>query len=124
MQTGRSAEEQFRALGWNTRIIPGLSLQDGIQAVRKTFPRLWISSGCEDFLGAVSQYQREWDDSRKMFTDKPKHDWTSHYADALRYLALVWRQEMAPKDQPAPVFPTQQTFTQLMNMARRRQQSA
>jgi len=120
MQTGRSAEEQFRALGWNTRIIPELSLQDGIQATRKTFPQLWISDRCEDLLSAISQYQREWDDSRKMFTDKPKHDWTSHYADALRYMALVWRQEMAPKEPPKPIFPEQQTFSQLMNMARRR----
>lgn len=118
IQTGRSAEEQFRALGWQTRIVPELSLQDGVQAVRQTFPRLWISSGLEDFIGAVSQYQREWDDNRKMFTDKPRHDWTSHYADALRYLALVWRQEMAPKEPPKPVFPVQQTFAQLREMAR------
>lgn len=37
MQTGRSAEEQFRALGWNTRIIPELSLQDGIRPRARRF---------------------------------------------------------------------------------------
>ena len=45
IQTGRSAEEQFRALGWQPRITPELSIQDGINAVRKTFPQLWIDSG-------------------------------------------------------------------------------
>jgi len=120
MQTGRSAEEQFIALGWKTRIVPELSIQDGIQAVRQTFPKLWIDISCGDMLNALSQYQREWDDKRKMFSDRPRHDWTSHYADSLRYLALVWRNEMAQKEPVAPVYPAQQTFSQLVRMAGRR----
>ena len=41
----------------------------------------------------MRQYQREWDDDKKVFRDRPKHDWTSHSADAMRYLAIVWRDE-------------------------------
>ena len=26
-----------------------------------------------------------------MFRNQPKHDWTSHTADAWRYLAMAWR---------------------------------
>jgi hypothetical protein len=28
-----------------------------------------------------------------MLKDKPKHDFTSHGADAFRYMAVVWREE-------------------------------
>jgi hypothetical protein len=42
---------------------------------------------------AVRQYQREWDEERKVFANKPLHNWCSHPADALRYLALAWQKE-------------------------------
>jgi len=44
----------------------------------------------------LRQYQREWDDDKKVFRDRPKHDWTSHSADAFRYLSLVWKDEDSP----------------------------
>ncbi|MBY0431999.1 MAG: PBSX family phage terminase large subunit, partial [Rhodospirillales bacterium] len=34
------------------------------------------------------QYRKAWDDKRKVFHDRPLHDWASHPADAFRYLAL------------------------------------
>jgi hypothetical protein len=44
----------------------------------------------------LRQYQREWDDDKKVFRDRPKHDWTSHSSDAMRYLSLVWKDEESP----------------------------
>jgi phage terminase large subunit len=38
-------------------------------------------------LNALRQYRREWDEKLRKFKDAPLHDWTSHTADALRYLA-------------------------------------
>jgi hypothetical protein len=38
-------------------------------------------------IDATRQYRREYDDKLQRFKDRPLHDWTSHYADALRYLA-------------------------------------
>ena len=38
-------------------------------------------------MDAIRQYRREYDDRLQRFKDRPLHDWTSHYADALRYLA-------------------------------------
>jgi hypothetical protein len=32
----------------------------------------------------------------KVFRDRPKHDWTSHSADAFRYLSIVWKDEDSP----------------------------
>jgi phage terminase large subunit len=114
LQTGRSIEEQLRALGWKTRIVPQLGLIDGIQAARKTFPDLWIDESCEELLEALAAYRREWDEIKKCFRDQPVHDWTSHYADAFRYACLVWREEMKPKE-PVPVkWPQQQTINEII----------
>lgn len=46
----------------------------------------------QSFRNAIAQYTQEWDDKRGMFKDKPKHDWTSHYADALRYLGVTYQE--------------------------------
>lgn len=95
---GKSIQEQLsNQLGWGkVRIVPGLSLEDGIQAVRKMFPRLYFDNKCYDGTEALRQYQREWDDDKKCFKDKPLHNWTSHAADAFRYLAIAWQEEYKP----------------------------
>jgi phage terminase large subunit len=70
--------------------------QQGILAARHLFPRLWIDQGQEEFINALSQFRREWDDPKKCFRDRPVHDWTNHFADALRYLAWTWREPPKP----------------------------
>jgi hypothetical protein len=75
------------------RIVPSLSLQDGIQATRMALTRSWFDFKCDDGIECLKQYQREYDDDKKMFRDKPRHDWTSHGADAFRMLAIAWREE-------------------------------
>jgi len=76
----------------------------GIMAARHMFPRLWIDQGQEDFLSAIGQFRREWDDAKKCFRDRPVHDWTNHFSDALRYLAWVWKEPAKPK--PRELNPT------------------
>jgi hypothetical protein len=78
------------------KIVPNLSLQDGIQASRLALTRAWFDNRCEEGIECLRQYQREWDDDKKVFRDRPKHDWTSHSADAFRYLSLVWKDEESP----------------------------
>lgn len=99
---GKSSQEQFFKLGYASRIVPELSLQDGVQALRMALPRMWFDSEkCKEGIEALKLYRREWDSDKKVFRDKPLHDWTSHAADAARYMALAW-QEAKPKDEPAP----------------------
>lgn len=99
---GKSIQEQLSAhFGWGAiRIVPRLSLEDGIQAARKAFPRMYFDTGCHEGIEALRQYQREWDDERKCFKQKPLHNWTSHPADAFRYLAVAWQEEHGPSVQP------------------------
>jgi len=78
------------------KIVPNLSIQDGIQATRLALTRTWFDNKCEELIECLRQYQREWDDDKKVFRDRPKHDWTSHSSDAMRYLSLVWKDEESP----------------------------
>jgi hypothetical protein len=78
------------------KIVPNLSIQDGIQATRLALTRTWFDNRCQEGIECLRQYQREWDDDKKVFRDRPKHDWTSHSADAFRYLSIVWKDEDSP----------------------------
>jgi hypothetical protein len=75
------------------KIVPNLKLQDGIQASRLALTRTWFDHKCNDGIECLRQYQREYDEDKKVFRDKPRHDWTSHGADAFRYLSIVWKDE-------------------------------
>jgi phage terminase large subunit len=94
---GRSVIEQLAEhLGGPSmmRIVPDLSVQDGIQAARMTLPRCWFDAErCREGVEALRQYQREYDEDKRAFRASPRHDWTSHSADAFRMLSIAWREE-------------------------------
>lgn len=101
---GKSVIEQLAEfLGINNMtIVPDLSVQDGIQAVRQCLPICWFDKDrTYDGLEALKQYQREYDEDKKAFRQTPRHDWTSHPADAFRMLAIAWGAE--PKVKPPDV---------------------
>jgi phage terminase large subunit len=92
---GKSVEQQLKAaLGYGKiKIVPDLSRYDGLQLGRQLLNHCAIDYRCEDGFEAIKQYRYEWDDTKKKFRDTPLHDWTSNPADALRYLAIVYKLE-------------------------------
>jgi hypothetical protein len=93
---GKSVIEQLAVhFGINSlAIVPDLSVQDGIQAVRKVLPQCWFDADkCSEGIEALRQYQREYDEDKKAFRQTPRHDWCSHPADAFRMLSIAWRSE-------------------------------
>lgn len=100
----RSVIEQLSEhLGWDhLAIVPDIGVQDGIQAVRRMLPRCWFDTKCEDGIEALRQYQREWDDTRKVFRLSPLHNWASHACDAARMLAVAWNHEPKPSEKEKP----------------------
>ena len=93
---GKSVIEQLAVhFGINSlAIVPDLSVQDGIQAVRKMLPQCWFDADkCSEGIEALRQYQREYDEDKKAFRQTPRHDWCSHPSDAARMLAIAWRSE-------------------------------
>ncbi len=88
--TGKTRLETARSLGINFSVIQDIGVDNGINAGKLFFARLWVdSNNCSYWLDAVSQYKQQWDDNRGMFLPKPYHDWTSHPADVHRYAAIV-----------------------------------
>jgi hypothetical protein len=102
--TGRTRVETMVGLGLKPLLVPLATVADGIDAVRRTLPLCVFHPRTEDGgLSALEQYRREWDDEKKCFRANAVPDWTSHPADAFRYLAQAWKP--APPRQvrvPAP----------------------
>lgn len=95
---------------------PQLDLVDGLQAARKTLEGdIRFHARCDQSqlpgfssgLEALRSYRYEYDEEAKVFKRTPVHDWTSHTADAFRYLSCVvqhtagmMRTQEKPKPQP------------------------
>jgi hypothetical protein len=91
LQQFQDATKRYPQLG-RFAIVPKLDVQEGIQAARKTFQRArFHKTNCELGLSALRHYHREWDPELRKYNDEPVHDWSSHGADAFRYLSLSWK---------------------------------
>lgn len=91
---GKSVVEQLgKYLGMQKlAIVPTLSVQDGIQAVRSVLGRCWFDEiKCEPGLNALLHYRRKHDTVSDSLAPKPVHDWASHPADGFRMLAVAER---------------------------------
>jgi hypothetical protein len=87
--TGKSRMEMLEESGLEVKIAPRMGLDDGIQAVRRLLPRCWFNvPQVQIGLNCLSNYRRDYDEKRKIFYERPLHDWSSHGSDSFRYLAL------------------------------------
>jgi len=86
--TGVSRVETAQSLGMRTSIVPKLSIDDGINAVRMCLSRCFFDhEKTKHGLDALRQYR--WATTeRGELKNKPEHNWTSHAADAFRYFAV------------------------------------
>jgi hypothetical protein len=104
MGTGRSIFETLKALtNRHPRLVPKLSVMDGINATRLTIGRAWFDAErCHDGLEALRAYRADYDDKARVFHDRPKHNWASHGSDAARYMSLAWQEMQPAKPKPPP----------------------
>jgi len=114
LQTGRSTIEQFLAEEFPVRIAPKLAIQHGIDAARMIIPStVWnlendrVGWG----LNALRSYRRKYDEVKKIYTDAPLHDWTSHCADAYRLLALTCKRATIPSASKTSAGPPKYGFS-------------
>jgi len=83
-----SIEEQIRAAGHRTVILPKLSKVDGINAGRLFMSSCWFDEEkCADGLNALRHYRYRIVDGQ--YSNEPLHDWASDGADAFRYMAIA-----------------------------------
>ena len=91
--SGKSRMEIAKSLGINFKLCPNLSIDDGIEAARTIFSRCWFDrTKCDRGIQALKNYKKDWDEKNKTFRSNPKHDWSSHGADAFRYLAIGYKE--------------------------------
>lgn len=104
--TGRTRVETMQSLGLHPQVVPLAGKLDGINAARKTLARSVFHPRTEEQgISALEQYRREWDDDKKAFKASEVHDWSSHLADAFRYLSMAWRTAPEPRpEKPRPVY--------------------
>jgi phage terminase large subunit len=101
LSTGHSRADTLRGLGIDPTVVPQAAPLDGINAVRRMLDAAWIDPvRCERGLEALKQYRREWDDKLKTWKLRPRHDWSSHGADALRTFAMGFEDRAKAKTLP------------------------
>lgn len=82
--------QMAREMGLDFEVVPKLSINEGIEMVRGMFHRLWIDKkNCKFFIKAVENYHRAYNERLNVFSDRPVHDWSSNYCDAMRYLGVM-----------------------------------
>jgi hypothetical protein len=97
--SGKSRYETALGLGISPiTIARNLPIDDGINAVRATLPKMWVDERkCAYGLSALREYRKEYDDVRKQYKNKPLHNWSSHGNDALRYYCVGYQQPVRSK---------------------------
>jgi hypothetical protein len=114
---GRSIVEQAAALGVTMYVVPATNQQNAIEAFRKTLEYCWFDEQeCEQGLDALRQYQFEFDEDKKIFRSKPRHDWSSHAADAGEIIGQVWRAPQVAAKDVKPRFWSDCTASELFDL--------
>ena len=82
---GKSRLDSALELGIEFEVAPKLSIEDGIEAVRKALPNCWFDKNkCQKAIEYLKAYQKKWDERNQCFKNKPMHNFASHCADAFR----------------------------------------
>jgi len=87
-ELGNYAKTRLEALldlGIVGEVAPKLSIEDGIESVRRNLINCWFDKDkCGTGIEYLKAYQKKWDDKAQVFKSKPQHSYASHCADAFR----------------------------------------
>ena len=87
--TGKTRREVAYQLGIRFKILPKINLEDGIHSLKMVLPKCWFDGdNTKPLIDALRHHHRKYNEKMKMFSNKPVKDWSSHAADAARYMAL------------------------------------
>lgn len=71
-------------------VVAKLGVDTGINYARTILARcVFDKDKCAYGVKCLESYRKEWNDKLGCWRDNPLHDWSSHAADAFRYLAVV-----------------------------------
>jgi hypothetical protein len=89
IQTGRTLQEVVYEVGIKTIVLERENdIQIGIEAVRSLLSIAFIDeTKCSHLLKCLENYHKKYNEKTQAYSDTPLHDWTSHAADSMRYMA-------------------------------------
>lgn len=92
-ELGHGAQTRWQSakdLGIKFEIVPNIAIIEGIEMTRNLFSRLWIDDKrCKYFLKCVENYHKVYNEKFNVYSDRPVHDWSSHFCDAFRMLGVT-----------------------------------
>lgn len=101
----RTIRQQTEDAGYRVRIVPKVPVAEGINAARTIFGKCWFDE--ERTLRGrqcLAQYHYDVDDDGTR-SKLPEHDWSSHMADAFRYMGVALKDDSPKPRVLAPVKP-------------------
>ena len=117
-QTGLTARQTMRDLGWDTALVPNVPLETGIRTARQTLANVYMDRdrACGNVtrpdgvvigsLGECLKRYRRHINSKTDEAGTPVHDRWSHGADGWRYVSLV-AEQMTNDTDSRPIPPEQ-----------------
>lgn len=89
LQTGKTIQDVAEDLGLRTTILPREhDINTGIESVRSMLSIAFIDEEkCKHLIKCLENYHKKYNEKTQSYSDTPLHDWTSHAADATRYMA-------------------------------------
>lgn len=102
---GDSVSKQLAQMGLQNTVLQRESdVSVGIELLRQTIAySVFDERNCASGLRALRQHQYKYDDTKKVYSKTPFHDWTSHYADAARYAAIAASQQKGGVSKQKPI---------------------
>lgn len=102
--TGKSRLEVLESSGMNIEVCKMIGVEDGIQAVRRMLPNCYFNKETTAFgVNCLQNYRRQYNEQLDAYSERPLHDWSSHAADAFRYLAVGLDLSNAKSDWSKPL---------------------
>jgi phage terminase large subunit len=91
---GKSLRDMFYDLGFAMEVQAPEDVQAGIVRTRQILDRcLFDREKCGKGIESLRSYHKEWSDKTRSYTNNPKHDWSSHDADAFRTGAVAYHEQ-------------------------------
>ena len=90
IQTGRTHQDIAGEIGIRPIVVleREKDIQVGIEAVRTMLNICYIDrEKCGHLIKCLENYHKRYNEKTNYYSDTPEHDWTSHCADSVRYMA-------------------------------------
>ena len=87
---GKTRKEMAEEFGIFFEVSKKYSHEEQINAARGLLPQCFFDANrCQVGLEALRNYTWDYDEDKRVFSQKPRHDWTSHASSAFCYYALA-----------------------------------